>query len=209
MKNLILGFIAIVFLHGCTSGIPGTPKDYLASRGLSAQPEKFIHCQGYGCTKKTNISMNKKDWRAFEAIFSPAPKTAAQERARIARAIGLFERKVGAITGTYVDKAGTFGITGPGQMDCVDESTNTTIYLSLLAQKKLLKFHKVYGPTSRVPLIHAGSWPHQTAVIKEKKTGEFFAVDSWFRDNGTPADIAPLKTWKEGWKPENLGDSHL
>lgn len=199
----------ILILAGCASP-QSTPDAYLAGRGLAKEtPARFTHCQGYGCLKKTHITMTDKDWTPFVKIFKPKPKNAEQERERITRAVGLFERKMGAITGTHADKAGTFGSTGPGQMDCVDESTNTTIYLSLLEQKELLKFHEVHAPTSRVPIIHAGSWPHQTAVIAEKKTGVLYAVDSWFRDNGASADIAPLKTWKEGWKPENLDDSRL
>jgi hypothetical protein len=209
MRYLTLSIVLTLFLSGCTSP-QSTPDSYLAGRGLVKEtPERFTHCQAYGCIKKTHITMTDKDWRPFVKIFKPKPKNAEQERARIAKAIGLFERRIGPITGTTTDKAGTFGTLGPGQLDCVDESTNTTTYISLLQQKGLLKFHTVQAPTMRLPLIHAGRWPHQTAVILEKKTGVLYAVDSWFRDNGTPADIAPLKTWKGGWKPENLGDSRL
>lgn len=129
------------------------------------------------------------------------------ERERIKTAIGLFEQKVGAKTGTSVDIHGTFFKTGKYQLDCVDESTNTTVYLSLLQQKGLIRFHRVEGPSVRLPLIHAGRWPHQTAVITELNTSEFFAVDSWFHDNGAPAEIISLKEWKEGWKPNADSDS--
>ena len=70
-----------------------------------------------------------------------------------------------------------------------------------MQQKGLLKFHTVQSPTVRLPIIHAGRWPHQTAVISQNKNGQFYAVDSWFQDNGSPAEIVRLETWKDGWKP--------
>lgn len=139
-------------------------------------------------------------------LYAPLQSPEA-ERERIKTAIGLFEQKVGAKTGTSVDIHGTFFKTGKYQLDCVDESTNTTVYLSLLQQKGLIRFHRVEGPSVRLPLIHAGRWPHQTAVITELNTSEFFAVDSWFHDNGAPAEIISLKEWKEGWKPNADSDS--
>jgi hypothetical protein len=91
------------------------------------------------------------------------------------------------------------------QHDCVDESLNTTIYLTLLEQKGLLRHHNVEDPTVRLPIIHSGRWPHQTAVISEIETSKFYAVDSWFHDNGAKAEIVPLRKWKDGWKPKKEG----
>jgi hypothetical protein len=201
MKKLLS--LVLLLLAACTAQ-HGNYQNYLHGRNLpEATPESFPVCRAYGCQKVDIVSFTKKDWKWIEKTFRPAPKNAEQERKRIAKAIAVFEQQVGAITGTDVDVGNTFTEFGAYQQDCVDESTNTTIYLSLLAQKKLLKFHTVEPPTSRVPLIHyAGRWPHQTAVISEKDNPDaFFAVDSWFHDNGAPADIVPLKEWKSGWRP--------
>lgn len=90
------------------------------------------------------------------------------------------------------------------QHDCVDESLNTTIYLTLLERKGLLKFHSVGTPTVRLPLIHAGRWPHQTATMIDTQSQIPYAVDSWFHDNGFPAEIIALEKWKKGWKPDAI-----
>ncbi|MCB1563671.1 MAG: hypothetical protein KDJ75_08870, partial [Alphaproteobacteria bacterium] len=116
--------------------------------------------------------------------------------------IGLFERVVGPRAGTDDDVFGTFGKVGPGQHDCIDESTNTTVYLSLLNQKGLIRFHSISAPDTRSPLFMRGRWPHRTAVVFENGTGTAYAVDSWFHDNGFDAEVVPLQRWKEGWKPE-------
>ncbi|HEY8191233.1 MAG TPA: hypothetical protein VIG74_02320 [Alphaproteobacteria bacterium] len=196
------GFIivAVLMLAACvtTQG----PESYFQQKNIALPtPENFAHCRGYGCHYVDTVSLKKKDWKEFEKLFKKA-KPAEAEREAIKKAIGLFEKKVGAITGTAEDKGGTYVKIGARQHDCVDESTNTTIYLSLLSQKKLLKFHTVGTPQSRLPILSGRVGPHQTAVIIESATGENYAVDSWFHDNGEPAEIAGLREWFYGWRPQ-------
>lgn len=199
---------AALFLVSCASQQGSSVQHYLTKKGLSAQtPQSFEHCYGYGCKNIAQVEWSNQDWRPVKKAFSPKPRTPEAERKAIKNAIAAFEQKVGAQTGTEVDEWGTFRKTGHYQHDCVDESTNTTIYLSLLEQKGLLKFHNIEPPSARFPLIHAGRWPHQTAVISEKDTSAFYVVDSWFHDNGQPPEIVPLKQWKEGWKPNRNDDS--
>ena len=88
----------------------------------------------------------------------------------------------------------------PGQLDCIDETSNTTTVLELLDRAGLLVWHEVRGPMSRF-FVYDG-WPHTTAVIVETATGEAYAVDSWFHDNGQPAEVVPLEQWVAGWGPE-------
>ena len=45
--------------------------------------------------------------------------------------------------------------------------------------------------------------PTRAAVIHEIATGERFAVDSWFYDNGHAATIVPFVTWKANYQPED------
>lgn len=111
------------------------------------------------------------------------------------------EKIVGGLTGTEEDVRGTFRKTGRLQLDCVDESTNTTAYLIAFAERGYLKHHTVEGPSSRFLLHGRPGWPHQTAVIKETETGQRYAIDSWFYDNGHPAVSVPLEEWSDGWTP--------
>jgi hypothetical protein len=201
--SLALIITATLTLPACAS-LETPYQDHLSRKGLSAPAsERFDHCHGYGCRIVTPVALPAQDWKDIEALFTPRPKDPIQERKILAQAIGVFEQKVGKIAGTQDDHYGTFYKIGHDQHDCVDESTNTTIYLSLLEQKGLMTHHKVRAPDVRIPLInYLGRWPHQTAVITEIASGESFAVDSWFHDNGFPAEIAPLKDWKAGWAPQ-------
>lgn len=204
----VLCLAAILSLNACAAPSPGQPhpyEGYLKQKNLELpNPEEFQHCRGYGCAIRDRVSMTNNEWKQAAKFFKKA-KTPEQERAAISKAVGWFEENVGEKTGTSGDMPGTFGKVGKYQLDCVDESTNTTIYLSVLEQKKLLKFHKVSRPTSRSPLTGlAGGrfWPHFTAVIYDTTTGEPYAVDSWFRSNGRPADIVTMKEWLYGWGPD-------
>lgn len=194
-----LAFFSVLVLSAC-SGIDH--HTYLAQHGVTAPTaENFGHCRGYGCSKIETVSLNKKQWRSIEKLFS-GNADAESEREQIAQAIGRFEQMVGKITGTEEDIAGTYKRFGLYQQDCVDESVNTTTYLSLLEQKGLMKHHKTGTPTARTIFTTARPGPHQTAVLIATDTGEKYAVDSWFHDNGYPAEIVPLKKWKWGWRPE-------
>lgn len=203
MKNIAACLITLV-LCACSNAGGSSYQSYLERKNVRvSSTNSFEHCSGYGCTKKIAVKPEKKMWTEIDQIFKPAAKSPQEERRKIALAIGVFEQHVGKLTNTDTDKKGTF-VLGEGQLDCVDESINTTVYLSLLGRRNLLKFHDLHAPTVRLPLFDRDvSWPHQTALISEKASGNFYVVDSWFHDNGERAEIMPLDEWRAGWRPEN------
>ncbi|NBX65765.1 MAG: hypothetical protein EBQ96_02085 [Proteobacteria bacterium] len=197
--RLALLLFSALLVAGCSTTT--TPDRYYSKRNITPPTmQDFPSCRGYGCTYVDRVSFAKRDWRDIKKLF-PA-KTAEKERARIAKAIGVFEKKVGAKTGTHEDVRDTYIKGGPFQQDCVDESTNTTTYLTLLEKKGLLKFHTVSAPNSRLFFTSGNLGPHSTAVIVDKKSGTKYAVDSWFHDNGHDAEIVTLPEWKSGWAPK-------
>jgi hypothetical protein len=110
------------------------------------------------------------------------------------------EKIIGEKTGTSGDRGGNLaGFGQQGQMDCIDESYNTTTYLKLLQRDGLLKFHRVMNRSTRFGLF--AGMPHSTAVIRDVASGQDYAVDSWFFDNGELPVIMPLAHWKSGWRP--------
>lgn len=199
-----------LLLAACTAApAPGDPhpyEDYLNHKELQLpNPDHFQHCSAYGCVTKQDVSLTKKEWARIAAAFKGV-KSAAAERKAISKAVGEMEKIVGTKTATETDVAGTFDQIGRGQLDCVDESTNTTITLAMMEDKKLLKYHRVSAPLARTLATTLGNgilWPHQTAVIYENDTGTAYAVDSWFRDNGFPADVVATSDWIYGWSPDD------
>lgn len=168
-------------------------------------PAMFNVCHGNGCRDLSFVSLNPVQWQDVLRIFHPLAPTPAEERERLRAAIALMEKFVGAANGTWRDKGGTFN-PGEGQMDCIDESTNTTLYLTMFERYGLMRLHRVEDRATRGWFI--GGWPHASAVIGEAgdfrggKPRALWAVDSWFLDNGQPPFIIPLETWKAGWQPD-------
>ncbi len=162
-------------------------------------PAQFNICYDHGCASLAWVKLGPEQWQQVRAIFAKPAVAAAEERAQIAAGIALLETIVGALTGTAGDRGGNWkGLGLPGQMDCIDESTNTTIYLRMLQKYGLLRWHTV---ADRVTRWTPFSWPHTTAVIVERDGPERWAVDSWFLDNGEPPFVLPLETWRRGWRP--------
>lgn len=191
---------ASLLLTSCAISNYDPVEHYLSKRDLSMPTaQSFQSCRGYGCQYIDEVNLTQKEWRTIDRLFRPKAKTAQAERKKITQAIAQFEKIVGSKTGTSEDIWGTFQKGGHKQQDCVDESTNTTIYMLALKERGHIKHNTIGTPQSRVPFLR---WPHQTAVIQDNKTSERYAVDSWFHNNGKPPEIIDFKTWKDGWKPK-------
>ena len=175
--------------------------DYPKILSRSAVPVCFHH----GCESVKRVSLSDEHWSRLARHFTPAAQSAADEREQIRQAIAEMEQITGELAGTSGDIAGdlaSFGTLEP-QMDCIDESSNTTTYLTLFEQAQLLRWHTVEPRATRGYLFFGG-WPHYTALVRDKQTGEQWVVDSWFRDNGELPDVVTLDIWKDGWKPEGF-----
>ncbi len=165
---------------------------------LSPSPRRFSVCHGNGCTLLSEASLRPGQWDEIVAAFSPPASSSAAEREQIRVAIAKIERFAGEATGTTADRGRNEGNQSGWQaeMDCIDESINTSLYLTMFARQGLLRHHAVQDRVTR------GLWFHTTAVIRDRKDDSLWAVDSWFLDNGEPPFILPLDRWRSGWQPE-------
>lgn len=156
-------------------------------------------CSGTGCTYRHRVRLDETDWGTVDVLFVVPPESPADERRRIGLAIGIMEILVGPQAGTKRDVGrNVFGRKSIEQLDCVDEAVNTTTYLRLMEARGLLRYHRVGTPANRIiELLNA----HNAAVIIDIASGRSYAVDSWFYDNGSPAVVLPLETWRAGWDP--------
>ena len=166
--------------------------------GQTAQADEVSICYNYDCAVTAKVDLRGNERRAARRLLLRATD-AVEEREAISLVIGLFEVAAGRQIPTWADKGRNFNDDGvDGRMDCIDESANTTNYLRLLESKGWLKYHRVLDPVKRAPLLVNDHW---AARIVEKKTGQEFAVDSWFFDNGQPAFVVPLDEWRNGAEP--------
>jgi hypothetical protein len=190
-------------LAGCTSASPA--QGMFERYNGDATPQHFVVCQSYGCSTRTPAAFTDQEWAEIAGQFTPPPQTAEDERERIARAVALMERVVGPKTGTENDRPGAPVIAKDtkGQMDCLDEATNTGTYLAFLEQAGLFRFHDKARAVRRGYLID-GLWTHNTATVIERATQRRFTVDTWFRKNGDPPVIVPVEDWLAGYYPPDF-----
>jgi len=151
-------------------------------------------CFDFGCKTRQEVYVHTPEWRVIAAHLS-ASRNAADERDRVATVVAFMERIVGALTPTDRDRGGNDfeGDDRAGQMDCIDESTNTTSYLNLFQERGLLKWHRVKDPVYRAPRILDQHW---AAQIEHTETGQHYAVDSWYEDNGERPYVQTVEAWK-------------
>lgn len=200
MTRVIKILIVLAFLAATGFALDGRA-DVFVRKDIITDPDpaRFSVCYDNGCASLAWLQLSEEQWQRVRAVFAPPAATSAEEREQIKSAIALIETIVGEMTGTARDKGGTFpGFGQPGQMDCIDESINTTLYLTMLQKYGLLRWHNVADRATRWSLF---SWPHTTAVIEDRASRREWAVDSWFLDNGEPPFVLPLEIWRDGWKP--------
>ena len=172
----------------------------------------FVHCYDFRCKSTQEVHYSDAQWQRIRAIMEAGQQDADAEKQAIRQAVATMERFSGELAGTKLDKGGNYpGYDIPKQMDCIDESTNTFQYLAALDELGLMKWHHVAPKKRRIVWLMT----HWTATITEISSGRRFAVDSWYRDNGKPPYIQPLKDWERKldfpprYNPElaRLGDS--
>ena len=152
-------------------------------------------CHGYSCKYKTSLVLGTPDLKRLAAILAAGKQSAQAERKAIARAVAYFEQRTFDVIGIRDEPRSKFGASGVrGQMDCIDESTNTRRLLLYLADRKFLRHHTVGMNASRGLLVD-GRYFHSTAVIRDAG-GEEWAVDSWYATMGGSPDILPLRDWR-------------
>jgi len=197
MKNLILIMICLI-LSACGSSAGINLGPYYA---YGPTRESFRVCHGYSCNFTAEAGFNDKTWKRLTKALRTKSKTPELERKKIAQVIGAIEKEAGKQTGTHSDHAEAAKIRdGYYQLDCIDETINTALYLKFLQEEGLLKHHRYERSVHRGYWIN-GEWPHHAVVITHNKTGDQFVVDSYYKANGKPPYIMPFQDWIAGWTP--------
>ena len=172
-----LGMVALAaLLGGCTHEGFGTQALHYATFSVPAPKGATVHvCHAYGCQSRTKFTFRDADIAELKSLMGKTrgtePDSPEQERRAVAYAIGWMETRVGDAIGTKDDRPGMdFAASGdPTQQDCVDEATNTTSYMNVLADAGLIHFHEVGVPFAKENYLRGISgWTHWTAVLIEK-----------------------------------------
>lgn len=186
--SLSIGLLAVA--AGCTSVSSNYSGEITRKR-----TDRIYVCHGFDCYYKTRYDVSGADHARYKTIMEQGRGSPAAERQAISQAIMFFEDRASDAIGIRDKAKSDFGKSGEkGQMDCIDESTNSRSLLLFLQENGWLTHHRVLMNVSR-GLFLDGRYPHSTAVIQEKETGQRWAVDSWYEDAGGSPDIMKLEEW--------------
>ena len=191
---MLLGATACVALAGCSDLHNAKPTTWYAAHG-AVEPRgtgKVVVCHGFGCQRKTTFTFGQADIAKMRQLIGQGDAKA--ERDGVRRMIAWAEVRVAPVVGSQDDVGGLdLRNSGrAGQMDCLDEATNTTSYLLVAEEAGLLRHHKVARPVARGYFLD-GRYPHATAVLVGPKGP--WAVASWPNENGVAPDVMPLDAW--------------
>lgn len=159
---------------------------------LCAHADNVMICYNYGCAASSTATFNKAQLADAAALFRGV-FNGNEVRAALAKAVGMFARYAGEQTPIWRDKARDDDDGVNGRMDSIDYSENATAYLKILENRGFLKLHRV-----QPRVVRGATKPHWAACIVEIRTGQQYAVDSWWFDNGKPAAVFPLEDWLKG-----------
>lgn len=183
---------------------------------VACADEVISVCYNYGCAAETTVRFTDAQLTWVKRSLALADSAAA-ERERLSVVIGKLYFWAGQQSPIYADRGGNLADNAVnGAMDCIDHSTTTTRFLTMIDARGWLRYHEVLEPVRRV---HFFMFQHFSAAIEEsppwlpdvkieehpeapdEATPDRFVVDSWFVNNGQPAVILPLEEWKSGGGP--------
>lgn len=156
-------------------------------------------CFDYGCAVIEQV-MFSAERMGFLRDFMSQSDDASSERLRLALAVGFMYRWAAEQTPIGADRGGNLADDGVhGRMDCIDHSRSTTGLLQLLQSRRLLRHHRVEAPVRRNRWLIQQHFAAAVAELGDDAApGTVYVVDTWFRDNGRPAVILPLREWMNG-----------
>ncbi|MBP8217312.1 MAG: hypothetical protein KAX54_06700, partial [Thauera sp.] len=103
---------------------PALTPDAPPEAGARAGAEVSI-CYNYGCVREDTVQFHGATLARLGERLAGA-RTAAEERERLAEAVGRLYRVAGTQTPVGADRAGNFlDAEAHGRMDCIDHSTST------------------------------------------------------------------------------------
>ncbi len=146
---------------------------YTDYRGKPPVGDKIYICSEVGCQKLTSYKFTPRDKLITMELFRDAT-TPKLELEAVRSALAGFDRRLCKLADTCNDLPG-IEFWKSGQMDCVDESRNSTSYLLMLQRWGLLKYHTVLVPDWK-------GW-HWYARLRAR-TGKCVRVESDFNYPG-------------------------
>jgi len=188
--------VSAALVVGCANVVP--PEEFLTDRQIKMPDANGMTvCAGDTCARRREIVLTQIDRQKLRSFFDGDVSHAREERTRLKMAIDWLEHR----TGVHTKRPPVERLKGRKLKEafwnyhsCIDDTSNTTIFLITLQKMRLMRLHDVAGPAYRGLMID-GKVPHFTAVIREKKSNVKYSIDTWLYTTGEPVIVKPLSDW--------------
>lgn len=155
-----------------------------------------VFCYNWSCKDRVAVSYSEP-WLRKVLLPLRQAKNPEAERDAVAEMVRRFYVKAAEQTPIDADEPGNDEDPGiDGRMDCIDHSTTTRNILTLLHQRKLLRWHEV-GPYAHRSLLVAS---HYSATLIETAgdaddAARIHTVDPWETAPGALPPVLPMREW--------------
>ena len=118
------------------------------------------------------------------------------ERKAVQLAVQWLDRRMGPILNTTkrLARADFRHRDDDRNYDCYDTTRNAVSLLLVLREWGLLRHHTISDPEYRGRFL-LGQTPHNTAVLKDRKSGTEWVVDLWTKAYGELPDVMTVEKW--------------
>ena len=158
--------------------------------------DRMTVCYGFVCRLRVHLDFTPGDRKALTDILAQGKASPEAERRALQLAVNWLDRRMGPILGTTrrVPRADIRHRDADHNYDCYDTTRNAVSLLLVLREWGLLRHHTVSDPRYRGTLIF-GQTPHNTAVLKDKASGEEWAIDLWTKGYNELPEVMPITRW--------------
>ncbi len=196
---------AVVLVAGCVMGAGraqaiemsyAIAQMYAAVEVPPPTASRITVCYGFVCRLRVHHDLTPGDRKALTELLSKGKASPEAERKALQLAVNWLDRRMGPILGTSqrVARADIRHRDADRNYDCYDTTRNAVSLLLVLREWGLLRHHTISDPRYRGTLIF-GQTPHNTAVLKDRTSGEEWVLDLWTRGYNELPDVMRVSQW--------------
>jgi hypothetical protein len=163
---------------------------------LPPTASRMTVCYGFVCRLRYILDFMPGDRRALTDIMNKGKASPEAERKAVQQAVQWLDRRMGPILSMTkrLARADFRHRDDDHNYDCYDTTRNATSLLIVLREWGLLGHHTISDPEYRGRFL-IGQTPHNTAVLKDTKSGTKWVVDLWTKAYGEPPEVMTVEKW--------------
>jgi hypothetical protein len=175
---------------------PAIAQLYSSVEILPPTASRMTVCYGFVCRLRHILDFTPGDRRALTDLLNKGKATPETERQAVQQAVHWLDRRMGPILGTTkrVARADFRHRDDDRNYDCYDTTRNAVSLLLVLREWGVLRHHTIADPEYRGRWL-VGQTPHNTAVLKDRKTGTDWVVDLWTKPYGELPEVMTVEKW--------------